>query len=400
MNKVKFLSLGKQPRANGFLAQEDFDKEYFFDLEVQFDEYTKLVSLVNIPPKEMLFNENYVYQTSLSTPMINHFSEVADLIKAKVNKPNFKLLEIGSNDGCFLKHFDPKYTMAIEPCSNFAQITRDMGYLTLDEFWNKDVSQYGVVNRMGKMDVIYAANCFCHIEDIKEAFAGIATCLKDDGIFVFEDPSLLDVVRNISYDQAYDEHANIFSMLAVEKLLENVGMEIIDFQHLSVHGGSNRYYCAFNNKHQKLSSGIIQMYRLWELNNGLNEPLHKFATNVEFSKTALINLMDYIKFELKQKICVIGATSKFTVVSNYCNLGTKYFDVVMDTTPHKQGKFVPGTHIPIVAPVKDFEGYGYCFLGAWNFKDFIVNNEKNYIDRGGKFITHVSIPHTFPLSLK
>ena len=209
--KKEFLDLGKQPIANGFLNENEFDNEFLFDLKVVFDEDTKLVSLKEFVAPEMMFNENYAYHASMSETMKNHFKQLADNFQKEFNPVN--VLEIGSNDGIFIRHFNSDTTIAVEPCENFADMTNDMEYKTYPDFWTTELSKL-IKQEHGTMDLIYAANCICHIHDLDNTFKAVKNLLSEEGIFVFEDPSLLRMMERGSYDQLYDEHAHIFSVTA------------------------------------------------------------------------------------------------------------------------------------------------------------------------------------------
>jgi len=388
--KQEFLDLGKQPIANRFLTKDEFDDEFFFDLKVVFDKETKLVSLKEFVAPEMMFNENYTYHSSTSYPMKEHFRKTAEMISITYNPFNnpFNVLEIGSNDGIFIRNFNPDNTIAVEPCGNFAKMTNDMGYKTYDKFWNTDLSKL-IKQNHGKMDLIYAANCICHIHNLDDTFKAVRDLLSNDGVFVFEDPSLLRMMERGSYDQLYDEHAHIFSVTALDRLLERNGLTLIKVDNLLVHGGSNRIYVGLKDRYvvdNSVSNNLMN-----EKSFGLDrfETYQVFAERVNKSKNDLVSTLKSLKLEGK-KIISYGATSKSTTVFNYCGIDNSLIDYITDTTEDKQGKYSPGTHIPVVSPDEGFdESVDIAYLGAWNFKDVIMNKEIEFTQRGGKFITHV-----------
>jgi len=237
------------------------------------------------------------------------------------------------------------------------------------------------------MDLVYAANCICHIQNLDECFAAVKNILSENGVFVFEDPSLLRMLERGSYDQIYDEHAHIFSVTALNNILINNGLTIFRVDNLSVHGGSNRIYVARNrpvefsvaeNKQREYDFGINN-FQTYEI----------FAERVRKSKKDLVELLTKLKGEGK-RVVSIGATSKSTTVFNYCDIGESLIECITDTTPDKQGLLAPGSHIPVVDRESvNLNDYDYAFLGAWNFKDVIANKEREFIENGGQFITHV-----------
>ena len=380
----EFLDLGRHPIANAFLKEGDFDDEFFFDLKVCWDDETKLVSIKEFVDPEMIFNEDYPYNTSNSFPMVEHFKNTAEMLKERF-RPN-KVLEIGSNDGPFISNFDKETSICVEPCSNFAEKTTEMGYRSYVSFWDTEVA-HTIKEAHGKMDLIYAANCICHIHDLNETFTAVKNLLSNNGVFVFEDPSLLRILERGSYDQIYDEHPHIFSVTALNNILINNGLTIFRVDNLSVHGGSNRIYVA-RNRPVELS---VAENKQREYDFGINnfQAYEIFAQRVADSKKNLVGLLRKIKDDGK-RIMSIGATAKSTTVFNYCGIGTELIDVITDTTVDKQGKFSPGVHIPIMSREDvNILDYDYVYLGAWNFKDVIANKEREFVENGGKFITHV-----------
>jgi methylation protein EvaC len=392
MVKREFLNLGQQPIANGFLTEPDKD-EYKFVLAAGIDTDTGLVSLMNQVPPAMMFNDSYHYHTSSSGPMRDHFKRAAIQIRRTYNPRH--ILEIGSNDGCFLKHWNSRVATAVEPCGNFASMTRDMGYDTHEAFWSTRFVSKNLDNK--KFDVIYAANCFCHIQDIQDAMQAVNMCLKKDGVLIIEDPSLMSMVTMGSYDQIYDEHAHIFSVTALNNVAKKADMFVFDVQHLDIHGGSNRVFIAKNgSKYQKyvsaydnVNSLLLTFKREKLLKLDTYEGLSQFSTKVEKSRKDLIKILSRYKAK-GYKIISYGATSKSTVVFNYCNIGPSLIDYIIDDTPAKQGKYSPGMHIPIVSREEGMkDDVKVVFLGAWNFKSEIISKEKAAFNRGTIFVTHV-----------
>tara|TARA_Y100001973_G_scaffold94744_1_gene147160 strand:- start:4437 stop:5624 length:1188 start_codon:yes stop_codon:yes gene_type:complete len=393
--KKEFLDLGKQPIANKFLKESEIKDEFFFDLKMVFDEETKLVSMKEFVKPEMMFNDDYKYNTSLSTPMVNHFKEAADMLNKRF-KPK-SVLEIGSNDGPFITNFDRDISVCVEPCGNFSLKTAHMGYQSYTYFWNMETSKM-IKNYHGEMDLIYSANCICHIQDLNDCFKAVASLLSDRGVFVFEDPSLLRMLERGSYDQIYDEHAHVFSVTALDNILRKNGLIIFDVDNLSVHGGSNRIYVK---KPNIPSDNVITLNYYKNLEEEKEFGVDKFETyeifakRVKDSKDELMRCLGNLRHNGKS-IISIGATSKSTTVFNYCGIDSSLIDFITDTTPDKQGLLAPGSHIPVVdRDSVNLNDYDYAFLGAWNFKDVIANKEREFVEKGGEFITHVPKIMTF-----
>ncbi len=387
--KKNFLNLGRQPIANSFLSsisKKSLKSEYFYNLIISFDTESYLVSVRKPVNPKIQYTDRYAHRASESQTMQKAFRETALKLQKRF-KPKF-VMEIGSNDGVFLKNFPKRKVIAVEPCKNLAELTKNI-FKTYPNFWNKKLSKK-ILKKYSKIDLIFSANTISHIPDLKETFQGILNIISDKGVLVIEDPSLSSVIKINSYDQFYDEHVYVFSALAIKNIVDKFNLRLFDAEKISTHGGSLRYYICKNDSKHKNTKRLTKILNS-EKNIGLNnfKTFKKFAKKVKNSKQKLVSLLKKLKSKNK-KIVSYGATYKSTTVFNYCKIDTSYFHYVTDTTNNKQGKFTPGTHIPIVSPEIGFnDSVDYAFLGAWNFKKEILNKEKNFIKRGGKFITHV-----------
>ena len=213
----KFLDLGSQPLANSYISNKRLKyKEKKFRLIIGFDPKNYLVSILNTIPKEKMFNENYPYKSSESLTMKKSFKDLSKKIK-KIFKPKL-ILEIGSNDGAFIKNFEKKSIIGVEPCKNLAKLTRRRGYKTFSEYW--DVSLAKKISKKKKVDIIYSANTLSHIKNFSEIFKAINLSLSQKGILILEDPSLLECLKNVAYDQFYCEHLYVFSTISLQKILD------------------------------------------------------------------------------------------------------------------------------------------------------------------------------------
>jgi len=390
----KFLDLGLQPLANKYLIKHkklSVSKSELYQLNVCFNSKTKIVSISKKIPVQKMFNNSYPYKSSMSITMLNSFKKLSLNIKKKFNPKLF--LEIGSNDGALIQNFNVNNVICVEPCSNLARITRKKGYLTYDNYWNQALAKK-IKKKFNTIDVIYAANTITHIADLNDVFKSITKLLSKNGILIIEDPSLLECIKQISYDQFYNEHIYVFSALAVRNLVKKFGLELFDIEKLQTHGGSLRYYIKrVDNKELKIKKSVsIQIKK--EINFGLSKisTYKKFGEKTIESRRKLISLMKNIKLNNK-KIIGYGATAKATTILNYCNIDEKIIDYFVDTTPDKANKYMPGKKILIrkysLSLIKRVD---FIFLGAWNFKKEIFKKEKKFIRNGGKFITHVPLP--------
>ena len=388
MKKI-FLNLGKQPIANSFLSsisKNTLKKEYFYKLKVCFDTENFLVSVKDPVNPRIQYTDQYAHRASESETMRNAFKLTAKKLDERF-KPK-KVMEIGSNDGVFLRNFKKNKVIAVEPCKNLANLTRKK-FKTYPSFWDKKLSNK-ILNENSKMDLVFSSNTISHIPNLKETFEAVHNILSDNGVLVIEDPSLSSILKINSYDQFYDEHVYVFSALSIENTVKKYNLKLFDVEKITNHGGSLRYYISKEKGNYKSTSRLKKILND-EKKQGLNNfnTFKNFAKRVHKSKQTLIALLKNLK-QKNKKIISYGATYKSTTVFNYCKIGTNFFHYVTDTTKNKQGKFTPGMHIPILPPEIGFnESVDIAFLGAWNFKKEIMKKEKEFRKRGGKFITHV-----------
>ena len=389
------MSFGKMPIANNFLSRtENFSKEEFFDLDISFSEKVSLLQLTKNPSINKMFHNNYAFFSSTSYFMEEHFKNTKDWIfknnyLGTKKKKNF-LIEIGSNDGIFLKNFLKENTvkhLGFEPSKNVSDLARLKGVNSVNKFFNLDSAKTYQKN-YGCADVIYAANAFCHMPNINNIIKGIDVILKDGGFLIFEDPYLGDLLEKVSYDQIYDEHIFIFSLISVEKIFQMHGYTLIDVLPLNTHGGSMRY--VVQKKNNAKQSRNFFYYKNLEIKKNF----HKFSTYLNFKSNC-----EKLKFKFKKKLLELkerkkkvfgyGATSKSTTILNYCDIGQDLISYIVDTTPTKYWKFSPGKHIPILPYhlfKKNFPDVYVLF--AWNHEKEIKKKE-NYFSKKGKWITHL-----------
>ena len=390
--KIKpFMSFGKMPIANGFINKKNFKKEFFYNLEVGFSKKISLFQLNDHPKPKQMFNQNYPFFTGSSKGMVKHFKLYANWIKKNYGKNLKNLIEIGSNDGTFLKNFKKNKINVIgfEPSKNVARISKGIGIKTIDKFFNfKNVKKYR--NLKKKINIISAANAICHVPDLNSLIKGVDYLLKDDGLFIFEEPYLGSMFKKVSYDQIYDEHIYIFSVSSINKIFKIHGFELINAIPQKTHGGSMRYVLSRINKKRKNPSvnRILKFEKKKNIDNF--KGCIKFKKNCEQSKKNLLTKIKNLKKKNK-KIAGYAATSKSTTILNYCKINIKYIDYICDTTPEKIGKFSPGMHIPIVSMKHfKFNKPDAAFLFAWNHKKEIFKKESQFIKKG-KWFAHVKI---------
>jgi len=386
-----FISFGKMPIANGFLTPERFDDEYFFELQVGFCSACAMVQLIDQPDREMMFHGEYAFFSSTSTRMAQHFERFAKEVEARqLSQPDPFIVELGSNDGIMLRHFAEagQRHLGVEPSANVAKVAIERGVNTISEFFDEDLAAW-IVDEHGQADAVLAANVMCHIPYLHSVAASMKKLLKPDGVLMFEDPYLGDIVEKTSYDQIYDEHAFYFSVASVSALFSQHDLEVVDVATQDVHGGSMRYTIAHRGAKEISDAVAAQQSAEDALGLQLRGTYDELRRRIEKSRDDLMATLERLRGE-GSRVVGYGATSKSTTVTNFCGITPEHIEFISDTTPIKQGKFSPGMHIP-VQPYEDFSGAypDIALLFAWNHAQEILANEGAFRDVGGQWLVYV-----------
>lgn len=386
-----FVDFGLMPIANAFGSKQDVENEYKFPMKVGFCSQCKMVQLVEQPLREMMFHENYAFFSSTSDYMKRHFKLFSESV-LKLNSLNQDSLvvEIGSNDGILLQNFLNAGVpcVGVEPSKNVAEVARRKGIEVFTEFFDFELAKR-IAKSHGKADAILSANVMCHIPYMHSIYKGVKELLKEDGVFIFEDPYLGDVIEKNSFDQIYDEHVFLFSALSVSRLAGMHDLEIVDVAHQGTHGGSMRYTLAHKGA-KNVSSSVTELLMNEHMMGLESEKCYTgFSDSVDRIKQDLMTLLQRLKDEGK-KVVAYGATSKSTTVANYFGITSDLVECIYDTTPIKQNKLSPGVHIP-VKPYEQFRSSNpdYVLLFAWNHAVEIMEKEKHYMADGRHWITYI-----------
>ena len=388
------MSFGRMPLANGFLSKEEFPQEFFFNLDLGFCLSFSLLQLLDQPARETMFHSRYPFFSGSSSAMQRHFKIFAGEVLSRLSRfpkaDNPFVIEIGSNDGSLLGHFARAGIrhLGLEPSENVARRALANGISTQIGFFDEAPAS-SIESEYGQADVILAANVMCHIPYLHAVFKGAAKLLKRDGLFIFEDPYLGDVLEKISYDQIYDEHVFLFSAAAITSLARRHGLEVIDVQPQKTHGGSMRFTVGHAGRHSASTS--VEKLLEQERKRGLQKPetYVKFRESCEKSRGQLCALLQDLHRRHKRTVGY-AATSKSTTVIQYCRITQELLEFICDTTPAKQGKFSPGAHIPIVPISKFSSPYpDHAVLFAWNHQTEIMEKERAFLKAGGKWIVYV-----------
>ncbi len=388
-----FLDLGKMPIANAFLSCAQLSHpEYTFQLQAGFCDSCHMVQLLEAVDPDILFHDHYAYFSSISRVMDEHFDKLACRIGAEIlYDEHLPVVEIGANDGILLQKiavYSPK-AIGIEPSANVARVAREKGLHVISEFFNTNLAD-SLRAEHGPAQLVIGANVLCHIPDLNGVARALETLLDPEGVFIFEDPYLMEIMMQLAYDQIYDEHVYYFSVTSLCRLFEKHGLRIFRVEPIPVHGGSMRVYGCRSACNRVVGPSVTAQLAA-EREYGLVslQTYSAFAERVQQSRASLIELLRGLHAD-GARLVGYAASSKGTVILNYCGIGLQILEYVCDNTPSKHGLFTPGTHIPIV-PIDRFAADypNYAFVLAWNHLTEIASKEQAFLEQGGQFITHI-----------
>ncbi|MFI1197390.1 methyltransferase domain-containing protein [Micromonospora sp. NPDC020750] len=390
-NVHEFLDLGRQPLSDAFREPDSDATEFFFRLAVGQCESCTMVQLTESVPRERMFHEDYPYHSSGSAVMREHFASVARrFLATELAVPDPFIVEMGCNDGVMLSTIQQAGVrhLGFEPSGRVAEVARAAGVRVRTAFF-EDSTAAQVRAAEGPAQVIFAANTMCHIPYPDSIFRGVDALLAPDGVFVFEDPYLGDLVAKTSFDQIYDEHFFLFSGHSVRAMAEHYGFELVDVERLPVHGGEIRYTLARAGR--RTPSAAVAALLAEEDARGLSgmETLRGFAADVMRVRDDLVELLRRLRKD-GSRVVAYGATAKSATVTNFCDIGPELVSYVCDSTPAKQHRLTPGKHIPVRPPTAFRDPYpDYALLFAWNHADEIMANEQEFRRSGGRWISYV-----------
>lgn len=389
---TEFFDFGSQPLSDAFLETDaDFSQEFFFRLAVGLCDTCTMVQLMEEVPRDRMFHEAYPYYSSGSAFMRTHFESLAKrLLATELTGDDPFVVEMGCNDGVMLKTLADSGVrhLGVEPSGSVADVAASKGVRVRKSFFEESTAKE-ILAADGPADVIYAANTLCHIPYMSSILDGVAALLKSTGVFVFEDPYLGDIVARTSFDQIYDEHFYFFTLRSVQEMASRHGLELVDAERLKVHGGEVRYTLAPKGSRQPTDALTTLLAEEQAANLVDLDTLRGFGAKVCKNRDDLVALLRTARDEGK-RVVAYGATAKSATVTNLCGIGPDLVSFVCDSTPAKQGRLSPGTHIPVRTPDAFTDSYpDYALLFAWNHAEEIMAKEQAFGNAGGKWILYV-----------
>lgn len=383
------LKLEPTPPANAFVAASERNKpQQAFPLDIFFCNDCCHVQMLDIVDPELLFSQ-YVYVSGTSPVFVKHFEEYAGtIIKNYALKQGDLVVDIGSNDGTLLSFFQKAgmKVLGIDPAIDIAADATKRGIETWNGFFDA-TSAKRIITEKARARVVTANNVFAHIDDLGGVVDNIKAILAPDGVFVFEVSYLVDVFEKTLFDTIYHEHLSYHSVLALQPFFAAHGMELIDAERVSSHGGSLRGTAQLKGGPHKTSSRVAETITA-EKKLGLDkaETLKAFSAKIDRIGNELRKLLLKLKTEGKT-IAAYGAPAKATTLMHHFQIGVDVIDFVVDDSPLKVGLFTPGMHIPVVSSKEMYERKPNAVVVlAWNFADSIIEKHKAFTEAGGNFI--------------
>jgi SAM-dependent methyltransferase len=388
-----FVDLGMSPLCESYLPLEKLNQmEPFYPLHVYVCESCFLVQLEEFVSPEAIFTE-YAYFSSYADSWVAHMRAYAEMIASRLqlSKDSF-VVEVASNDGYLLQHFVRMGipVLGIEPARNVAKVAIENGIPTLVKFFGADLARE-LAAQGKKADLICGANVLAQVPKPNDFVEGLKILLQRGGVITLEFPHLLRLMAENQFDTIYHEHFSYFSYLSVEAIFARQGLTLFDVEELTTHGGSLRIYARHAEDLEKPVTPRARALREREVAAGLLrlETYANFAEQVKRTKRDLLQFLIEAK-RAGKKIVGYGAPGKGNTLLNYCGIRTDFIDFTVDRSPYKQGKFLPGTRIPILAPEAIRQARpDYVLILPWNFKDEIVRQMAHIREWGGRFVVPI-----------
>lgn len=390
-----FIDLVNSPASNSFLTREQLNEpETFFPLKVFVCEKCRLVQVDEYQKSDAIFNSDYVYFSSYSTSWLAHCKAYAELM---VNRFKFDssslVVEIASNDGYLLQYFNEKQisVLGIEPTQNTAEVAIKKGIPTITEFFGVKLATE-LVSKGKKADLLLGNNVLAHVPDINDFVSGMKIMLGDHGVITMEFPHLVQLIDNNQFDTIYHEHFSYLSFYSVKQIFESNGLEMFDVEEIPTHGGSLRIYAKHSEDTTKEVSSAVAELIAKEIEKGINGEAYYLGFQKQAEKIKR-DLWLFLLEKMKQgkRVAAYGAAAKGNTLLNYCGIKSDLIDFVVDANPHKQNKYLPASHIPVVnedhlkAQKPDF-----ILILPWNIKEEILEQLQYAKSWNAKFV--VAIP--------
>ena len=392
--KDVFIDLVNSPPSNSFLTRQQLNEpEVFFPLKVYTCNNCFLVQVDEYKKSDAIFDDEYVYFSSFSTSWLAHAKKYTEKMIDRFGlSEKSQVIEIASNDGYLLQYFKQKNipVLGIEPTANTAKVAQEKGIESITEFFGTRLAKK-LVDQGRKADLLLGNNVLAHVPDIVDFIAGMKLILKEGGIITMEFPHLMQLVDNNQFDTIYHEHFSYLSFFTVKQIFSSQGLDLFDVEEIPTHGGSLRIYGKHSEDNTRPISRNVDLLLEKEIAKGMNS----LSYYQNFQQKALQVKLGFNGFLTEQKllnkkVAGYGAAAKGNTLLNYCGIKNDQIDYVVDANPHKQNKWLPASHIPVVneAYLKESKP-DYVIIFPWNLKDEIVKQLSYIKDWDGKFVVPI-----------
>jgi len=389
---LSLVDLGAQPPSNSYLSSAE-GRQKTFPLHAVVCEDCHLVQLADDVPADEIFTADYAYFSSISSSWVAHAKHYAETMTERFGLgADSKVVEIASNDGYLLQHFVKVgvQVFGVDPAAGCAEAARKKGVATEVAFFNAETATRLKAAGHGA-DLMAANNVLAHVPDIRGFVEGFAILLNDDGAMTVEFPHLLNLLNGVQFDTIYHEHYSYLSLLAVERIFGECGLKVFDVEELSTHGGSLRVFACKSDSTAHPEMAALAAMRKKERAAGLHDrtTYEGFEAKCEGVREGLLTFLDAAQLDGKT-VAAYGAAAKGNTLLNYADVGVDQIEFVSDGNPTKQGKFLPGSHIPILAPDHIASAKpGYVLILPWNLRTEISTQLNVIRDWNAKFVVAV-----------
>ena len=386
------VDLGLSPVANAYVSSDDLEKgEGFYPLHTYVCQACFLVQIPEVRDRGSIFNGEYAYFSSFSTSWLKHCEAYAAAMTARFGLgPSSKVVEVASNDGYLLQYFVKAGipVLGVEPAANCAAEAERKGVPTVVRFFGEQTARDLAPEH--RADLIAGNNVFAHVPDINDFVEGFRQLLKPEGVVTLEFPHLLNLIQKREFDTIYHEHYSYLSFLAAQRIFRAHGLRLFDVDELPTHGGSLRIYgCLQDAAHAETPAVAAMLAKEKAADLDSMEGYRGYEAEVRKVKRDLLKFLITAREEGK-RVAAYGAPAKGNTLLNYCGVRTDLVDYTVDRSPHKQGRFLPGTRIPIHAPERIFETRpDYVLILPWNLKEEIMEQMSGIREWGGRFVVPI-----------
>jgi hypothetical protein len=384
-----FVDLINSPASNSYLTKEQLNEpEAFYPLKIFVCSSCKLVQIDEYKKSDDIFDEDYAYFSSYSSSWLDHAKTYVDSMTKRLSlDKNSKVTEIASNDGYLLQYFKEKNIpcLGVEPTSNTAKAAKEKGIDVVQDFFGSSVAK-----KIEKSDLILGKNVLAHVPDINDFVNGLKIALKTDGTITMEFPHLLNLIKENQFDTIYHEHFSYLSFYSVKQIFENQDLKLYDVEKFNTHGGSIRIYATHIESDIKISENVDNLLKEEKAFGLFDMDIYQgFQEKADKVKNDLLDFLLTAKKKNK-KVIAYGAAAKGVTLLNYAGVKNDLVEFVVDKSPHKQNKYLPASHIPIISEcnVKDFKP-DYVLILPWNLKNEIMEQLSYIKEWGGKFVVAV-----------